>query len=618
MGVSSKEKGYGHSNSSGNRGRAYGMLLLLAFGTAVLGVMLLHKFRENRVFDLLKVKDHELISLQLLLQKERVTTKEVKRKMEEMKTKIYSLRTQKTELNNRIVEMQYMTASLKQEHRVLESALEKMQNENKILRGRNIGSAKENPEIRALRELLKQKESEIKEMKHHLEKPAKIWSVSADDPSNPPVNLTTTGTMVGEDKNEVGKSKEENVIVELQESMNVKDGQKSTGRQETESETGIEGKNQTVVHREQQLKMWDNNPVGENTTQRGASMQDFTHRGDNGEKIADEHKAKGQIEGDGESEKPKFSRKDKNLRGRNQSNKNRVKVDANSHDEILKTGYAEVIKDHGAIRDGELQKHKNLKDSDGQELSMISKGEMKLEVQPKVSQIGVTSRARGSSRSKMGHRTQRMIYRERKVEKSRNTEEALRDIELEKVESQGTHRTGFSMRDEHDQENDVIRNGQGGGYSEMHDKSKNEGFEMTTDTDYQLALDEGGGAVSNGGRVGKDEKTSRLKPKTSEDGEGLTMDSIKSEGRQLADDAIEQKLEVRRLPEDQEARGTSRKFFRGKTKDANRYEKAEDMEVDRVGKQIRTTETEDIPGFLDIELEDIEDGHESNTELEEF
>ncbi|XP_042520244.1 uncharacterized protein DDB_G0290685-like [Macadamia integrifolia] len=687
-------KGYGHSNSSGNRGRAYGILLLLAFGAAVLGVMLLHKLRERRVFDLLlRDKDRELLSLQYLLQKQRITTKEAKRKMEEMKAKIFSLRTQKTQLNNRIGDMQSVTTSLKQEHMALESALEKLQNENRVLRVKDVSSDRENPEMIALRELLKQKESEIQEMKLRLEKPTQIWSVSADDPSKPPVNLATTGTTVEENENEVSMSKEENVTAEyqqLQESMNVKDGQNSTDRNGAENGTAVEGGNKTVISREELLKILDDNPVGENTTQRGASMLDSTQRGDNGENNADEHQGEGQIEGGGESVKPKVSQEDGDPKVRDQSNGNQVKKDENSHDgEHLKVGDGEVIKDdHGAIRDGELQKPKNPQDSDGQEHNVISKGEMKLEVKPDVSQIGATSRARSRSRSKKGQRRRRMISKKRELEKSGNSKEALRDG--------------------HDQENAVIREEQGGGHSEMPDEPKNEVLGITTNTENQEALEGGEGADSNTRRVeigligkdgmgissesellkphdpqhhedaesndtadgiGKEQETSQLKPQESEDGEeGLTMDSIKSEAGQLADDAIEQKLDVGRpqedqeestdtsneigkeqetsqlkpresedgregltieqkldvgrLQEDQEASAVKKLEDRGATgKDADRNEEAENMEVDSAGEQTeKNAETEDDnPSVLDLELDDIEEhGHENTTEEEEF
>ena len=52
-----------------HRARPYGFMLMLAFGAALLGAMMLHKLGERRVFNLLvKEKDQELLALQLLLQ----------------------------------------------------------------------------------------------------------------------------------------------------------------------------------------------------------------------------------------------------------------------------------------------------------------------------------------------------------------------------------------------------------------------------------------------------------------------------------------------------------------------------------------------------------------------
>ncbi|KAF5481207.1 hypothetical protein F2P56_001876 [Juglans regia] len=188
----------GNGSSCGHRGRPYGLMLLLAFGAALLGVMVLHKLRERRIFNLLlKEKDRDLISLQLLLQKEINHSKEMKRKNEEMKAKIYSLRTQKMELDRRILEKQSTIGSLKDEQKAMESALEEKQNEIKMLRVKEIDPGKENPHVIALMESLKQKEAEIEDLKHRLEYPVKVWSLSADDPSNPPVNSTMNGSRVG-------------------------------------------------------------------------------------------------------------------------------------------------------------------------------------------------------------------------------------------------------------------------------------------------------------------------------------------------------------------------------------------------------------------------------------
>ncbi|KAB5512803.1 hypothetical protein DKX38_029831 [Salix brachista] len=281
--------GGGHKGiGNGNRGRPYGLMLVLAFGAALLGVMVLHKFRERRIFNLLiKEKDRELMSLQLILQvppspplslmhacylvfllntafilpflgarridppgesagfdraiasldfayfkpdqgprflalkvitsfpfltqKERERSKEMKRKTEEMKVKIYSLRTQKMELDRRQLEMQSTIDSIKDEQKIMESSLEEKQNEIKMLREMNNDAEKGDLQMADLIESLKQKEAEIENLKHHLENPAKKWSVSTDDPSSPPLNMTVSSNMVNKGNIQVEESKEEEV-----------------------------------------------------------------------------------------------------------------------------------------------------------------------------------------------------------------------------------------------------------------------------------------------------------------------------------------------------------------------------------------------------------------------
>ncbi|KAM3697346.1 hypothetical protein ACJW31_06G105500 [Castanea mollissima] len=215
--------GGGHSH----RGKPYGLMLLLAFGAALLGVMLLHKLRERRIFNLLvQEKDQELISFQLLLQKEKDYSKEMKRKNEEMKAKIYSLRNQKMELDRRILEKQSTIDSLKDEKRTMESALEEKQNEFKMLSEKEIDPGKENSQLITLMESLKQKEAEIEDLKHRLEYPVKVWSVSTDDPSSPPLNLTVNGSVAGQDQSEVIMSNKEGE--QLQESSNYMRDENST------------------------------------------------------------------------------------------------------------------------------------------------------------------------------------------------------------------------------------------------------------------------------------------------------------------------------------------------------------------------------------------------------
>ncbi|KAJ6349027.1 hypothetical protein OIU77_006585 [Salix suchowensis] len=100
----------------------------------------------------------------------------MKRKTEEMKVKIYSLRTQKMELDRRQLEMQSTIDSIKDEQKIMESSLEEKQNEIKMLKEMNIDAEKGNLQMADLIESLKQKEAEIENLKHHLENPAKKWS----------------------------------------------------------------------------------------------------------------------------------------------------------------------------------------------------------------------------------------------------------------------------------------------------------------------------------------------------------------------------------------------------------------------------------------------------------
>lgn len=123
----------------------------------------------------------------------------MKRKNEEMKAKIYSLRTQNMELDRRLLETRSTIDSLKDEQRTMEVALEEKQNEIKMLRLKeiNVGGTNDqidqNSQVTALIESLKQKDAEIEDLKNRLlQYPVKVWSVSSDDPSNASVNPTVT------------------------------------------------------------------------------------------------------------------------------------------------------------------------------------------------------------------------------------------------------------------------------------------------------------------------------------------------------------------------------------------------------------------------------------------
>ncbi|XP_021901100.1 uncharacterized protein LOC110817019 [Carica papaya] len=156
------------------------LILMLAFVAALAGVMAVHRLRERRIFNLLlQQKNTHLLSLQLLLQKEREYSTEMKGRAEELKAKIYAVNAQKMELDRRLLEMQSTIDSLRDEQKVISHAMKEKQKEIELLRDKD--SWKHNPQLMTLTEIIKQKESEIQELKHQIEYPVRIF----------PGNLTT-------------------------------------------------------------------------------------------------------------------------------------------------------------------------------------------------------------------------------------------------------------------------------------------------------------------------------------------------------------------------------------------------------------------------------------------
>ncbi|TYH33700.1 hypothetical protein ES332_D13G076900v1 [Gossypium tomentosum] len=175
------QKGNGNGQQ---RPRPCGLVLLLAFGVAMLAIMALHKLRERRISNLLQENSHHLISLQLLLQKQTEYTKQLKGKAEETKAKMNSLRKQKMELDHRLLEMLSTIDSLKDEQKTMESELVDKQNQIKLLRH----SGNQNPQLPALIATLKQKEDEIQDLKHRLNS-----SLTTHHPANPPNKYNNYG-----------------------------------------------------------------------------------------------------------------------------------------------------------------------------------------------------------------------------------------------------------------------------------------------------------------------------------------------------------------------------------------------------------------------------------------
>ncbi|OIW06039.1 hypothetical protein TanjilG_11726 [Lupinus angustifolius] len=115
-----------------------------------------------------------------------------------MKANLYSLRSQKMELDRNVLELQSTMDSLKDEQKVMESAFEETQNELRIMQQKSIGLG--DSETIALKENLKQKEAKIKDLKEHLEIQFKSRTISINDSSIFPETVTVNTTMAAEYK----------------------------------------------------------------------------------------------------------------------------------------------------------------------------------------------------------------------------------------------------------------------------------------------------------------------------------------------------------------------------------------------------------------------------------
>ncbi|GER53281.1 micronuclear linker histone polyprotein, partial [Striga asiatica] len=147
----------------------------------LLGVVGLQRLKERRLLDrLIKEKDGQILSLHLLLQKEKDHSQEIKRKTEEMRTKMYNLRARNTDLNARISSMQSAISSLKDEQRAIELHLHETQNEAKS----------------ALIQTSRRKESEIEDLKNQKnehKRPANFTDVKELSTSNQETGASENG-----------------------------------------------------------------------------------------------------------------------------------------------------------------------------------------------------------------------------------------------------------------------------------------------------------------------------------------------------------------------------------------------------------------------------------------
>uniref|UniRef100_A0A0D9WA31 Uncharacterized protein n=1 Tax=Leersia perrieri TaxID=77586 RepID=A0A0D9WA31_9ORYZ len=162
-----RSRGYTMGISNNKKPPPYLLLLLLALGAAGLSVGILHKMRERRVFAiLLQERDQQLLSLQALLQKEQELSKEMRRKMDELEAKTSILSIERTELKNKLMDSETTTTYLTNTQKELEAAL--AEKEGHITQLKENAAASSPEQMAAIKELLKQKEAELEEIKTKL------------------------------------------------------------------------------------------------------------------------------------------------------------------------------------------------------------------------------------------------------------------------------------------------------------------------------------------------------------------------------------------------------------------------------------------------------------------
>ncbi|KAM3355065.1 hypothetical protein ACQJBY_025691 [Aegilops geniculata] len=155
-----KPKGYGMAGPGQRLPCA--LLLLLVLAGAALSVVVMHKVREQRAFAVvLKERDVQAVSLRIQLQKEKAYGKETKRKAEEMKATMSSLRTQKTDLKTKLKALEATATILKNVQKELEASLKERESRISQMEGKaaNLHSTR-----KALEATVKERDNRIKQM----------------------------------------------------------------------------------------------------------------------------------------------------------------------------------------------------------------------------------------------------------------------------------------------------------------------------------------------------------------------------------------------------------------------------------------------------------------------
>ncbi|KAL6844508.1 hypothetical protein ACP4OV_026181 [Aristida adscensionis] len=154
-----KHRSRGHTMGNNKRVPPFLLLVLLAIGAAALSVGILHKMRERRVLAvLLQERDQQLLSLQVILEKEKEMNKEMRRKVDELEAKTSVLSIERAELKNKLMDSETTTTYLTNTQKELEAAL--VEKESHINQMKENAAASNPDQITTVKELLQQKEAQ--------------------------------------------------------------------------------------------------------------------------------------------------------------------------------------------------------------------------------------------------------------------------------------------------------------------------------------------------------------------------------------------------------------------------------------------------------------------------
>lgn len=128
-----------------------------------------HKIRDGRLSnDIISEKIAEIESLREQLQKERTTSDEVQRKLEELRKHTDMLRSEKLKWTNQLNELEIVKKSFEERQIRLQTFLQSKEDQINELKKQEKEVIEKKAEVQTLTELLDKKESEIKEIKARL------------------------------------------------------------------------------------------------------------------------------------------------------------------------------------------------------------------------------------------------------------------------------------------------------------------------------------------------------------------------------------------------------------------------------------------------------------------